>query len=127
MGPIQRVQVEDAAQTGAPVTALQNPLAVIQGPPDELRSLREDVEYAFDKVAEKPYLEEIIIDHLELADEQESQLFWRAFQIPYQQDGFTITGRNGAVMQTGHLLDRWQSNKGPGDLSQEVNADFWKI
>ncbi|KAM3447007.1 hypothetical protein MY3296_009130 [Beauveria thailandica] len=145
IGPIQRVQVEDAAQTGAPVTALQNPLAIIQGPPgtgksyvglsarsqpsyffkarlggssssptqttrsiifsrcsqasfesrarrsgisehksllymlkDELRSLREDVEYAFNKVAEKPSLEEII-DHLGLADEQESQLFWRTF------------------------------------------------
>ncbi|KAM3560257.1 hypothetical protein ARSEF4850_003737 [Beauveria asiatica] len=93
---------------------------------DELRSLREDIEYAFDRIAKSPSLEEII-DYLELADDQESQLFWRAFQIPHEEDGFTITGRNGAAMQTGYLLDRWQSNKGPGNLSREADADFWKI
>lgn len=93
---------------------------------DELRSLRADIENAFDKVAKQPSLEEII-DYLELADDQESQLFWRAFQIPHDEDGFIITGRNGAVMKTDYLLDRWQSNKGPGNILRRVDADCWKI
>ncbi|TQV95522.1 AAA family ATPase [Cordyceps javanica] len=93
---------------------------------DELRILREFVQNAFDKIAKRPSLEEII-DYLELADDQESQLFWRAFQIPQDEDGFTITGRNGATIQTGFLLDRWQRNKGPGVLSQMIGADCWRI
>ncbi|KAJ6784538.1 hypothetical protein PWT90_06756 [Aphanocladium album] len=93
---------------------------------DELRSLRNDVENAFDKVAKRPSLEEII-DYLELADDQESQLFWRAFQIPHEEDGFITTGRNGVAMQTGYLLDRWQRNKGPGNVLRKVDADCWPI
>ena len=95
----------------------------------DLKEIRHNVEDAFNKFTGNVSWMDIL-DHLEFSDNPHAQLFWRAFQVPTQDDGFTMTGKRGSPIKPDYLLDRWKQGKGPGPLGRHIAADcapIWAI
>ncbi|KAI8627392.1 ATPase [Xylariaceae sp. FL1651] len=96
---------------------------------EEVRGLREDIEAAFNKIIGSTSGIDFL-DYLEFSDDIQDQCFWRAFQVPSDDDGYTIAGKNNKQIQRDHLFDLWQQGNGPGVLSRYIPGDckfVWSI
>ncbi|GAO16373.1 hypothetical protein UVI_02049720 [Ustilaginoidea virens] len=60
---------------------------------------------------------EDLLAMLELSGD-DGPLFWTAFQVPIQEDGFRVVGKNNKPMEPGEILDIWIR----GDTSPTVQA-----
>ncbi|KAM3507032.1 hypothetical protein MY10362_002023 [Beauveria mimosiformis] len=80
----------------------------------------------FDKVDFDPSYKELL-NYLEFSDDVQLQLFWRAFQIPEQEDGFQMVAADGSVMDSDDLFDRWCKGKEPGATANHIPSECMHI
>ncbi|KAM3565705.1 hypothetical protein MY1884_000014 [Beauveria asiatica] len=92
----------------------------------ELNGLRTCIREQFDKVDFDPSYRELL-DYLEFSDNVQLQLFWRAFQIPEEEDGFQMAGPNGSVMDSDDLFERWCKGKEPGAIENHIPSECMHI
>ncbi|KAM3512419.1 hypothetical protein MY11210_003909 [Beauveria gryllotalpidicola] len=92
----------------------------------ELNQLRICIGEQFDQIDFGPSSRELL-EYLEFSDDVQLQLFWRAFQIPEEEDGFQLAGANGSVMETDYLLHRWCKGKGPGAIANHIPPECMPI
>ena len=88
---------------------------------DKMNSLRADIDDEFEGLATQPSSAEIL-DYLEFADTDHLR-FWRAFQVPHDEEGFRRAGRKGRMMSRDYLIDEWQNGRGPGPLRKYIPVD----
>ncbi|KAK4501494.1 hypothetical protein PRZ48_007303 [Zasmidium cellare] len=69
-----------------------------------------------------------ILEYLEFSDDDYE--FFEAFEVPEQQDGFQVVGKDNKAVDKFYLLDRWMNNKGPGIFKKKLSPwhmDIWAM
>ncbi|KAM3466603.1 hypothetical protein NHJ6243_000658 [Beauveria neobassiana] len=111
-------------ETGSRLTKSQHTL--FRQLRQEISQLRTCIGEEFNRIDfDPPYRE--LLDYLEFSDDAQLQLFWRAFQIPEEEDGFQMAGVNGSVMDSDYLFDRWCKGKEPGALANHISPECMPI
>lgn len=77
-----------------------------------LEDLRGELGPLFTKVARKGVTLMDILEYLEFSDTY--TLFWSAFQLPADQDGFQTAGKRGKGVKADHLIERWAQGQNAG-------------
>lgn len=69
-----------------------------------------------------------LLEYLEFSDEDLD--YFQAFEVPEEQDGFQIMGKDNKAVDRLYLLDRWIHGKDPGVFTQSLSPwhmDIWTM
>lgn len=96
---------------------------------EEVNDTRDEVTTMFEKTMGRVSWVDIL-DQLKFSDDPQEQLFWRAFEVPTEDDGFVRSGKKGKVIKEDYLINIWRQGNDPGVLQQHVSPEcrpVWDI
>ena len=68
------------------------------------------------------------LDYLEFSSQEDESRIWQAFQVPENDEGYTIAGRGGQNVSCNYLFDLWREGKimnGLWDIIPPSFQDVW--
>lgn len=100
----------------------------IDGLKSEMIELRDELNDASNNLMRQHLSSLEIFESLEFSEE--FQLFYEAFQLPEQAEGFSLAGRNHKTMDREYLYDQWSKGRDAGQLRHYVSSDhqyLWRM